>query len=419
MVAINYATREVTCKIVYYGPGLSGKTTNLIYVHKKIPATTKGKMISLATEADRTLYFDFLPINIGSVNGFTAKFQLYTVPGQVYYNATRKLVLRGVDGIVFVADSQADKMDENVESLTNMKENLEEYGYDYRDLPIVIQYNKRDLPGILPVAELEAKLNTDGWKSFEGEAVNGAGVFDTLKMIIKLVLAKAQSSSKKEDKKPSADLAPSPPVEREAEAASPAQQAPAADAEPEIETPASVSPPPEPAAQKSPGPPPVEEQPAPATEETAVDDVPGLVRHNVYDADSQKETPVQSDTPPRENIPEKQDSGMQQVELDTGPVKSPLMKEPATVSKAEEQPAGRPFPGSSTGRLMRRERRITVSDFQPASRDQESDSLGSRLADEKMNEESEESKMPAPTMAPSTRMVKKKRGFFKRLFGIK
>ncbi|MFQ6009465.1 MAG: ATP/GTP-binding protein, partial [Candidatus Zixiibacteriota bacterium] len=126
MVSINYASREVCCKIVYYGPGLSGKTTNLLYIHSKVPSNTRGKMISLATEADRTLYFDFLPINIGTINGFAAKFQLYTVPGQVYYNATRKLVLRGVDGIVFVADSQPDKMDENIESLINLEENLRE-----------------------------------------------------------------------------------------------------------------------------------------------------------------------------------------------------------------------------------------------------------------------------------------------------
>ena len=129
MVSINYSSREVCCKIVYYGPGLSGKTTNLQYVHAKVPSGTRGKLISLATEADRTLYFDFLPINIGSINGFSAKFQLYTVPGQVYYNATRKLVLRGVDGIVFVADSQPDKMDENIESLMNLEDNLPEYVY--------------------------------------------------------------------------------------------------------------------------------------------------------------------------------------------------------------------------------------------------------------------------------------------------
>jgi signal recognition particle receptor subunit beta len=195
MVSINYASREVCCKIVYYGPGLSGKTTNLLYVHSKVPATTRGKMISLATEADRTLYFDFLPINIGTINGFAAKFQLYTVPGQVYYNATRKLVLRGVDGIVFVADSQPDKMDENIESLTNLADNLREYGYDINDIPVVIQYNKRDLPGVLSVEQLNARLNIRGWSYFGASATLGNGVFDTLKLIIKLVLEKAKSSS--------------------------------------------------------------------------------------------------------------------------------------------------------------------------------------------------------------------------------
>lgn len=195
MVSINYSAREVCCKIVYYGPGLSGKTTNLQYVHDKVPDGTRGKLISLATEADRTLYFDFLPINIGAINGFQAKFQLYTVPGQVYYNATRKLVLRGVDGVVFVADSQPDKMDENIESLANLEENLTEYGYDIDSIPFVIQYNKRDLPGILTVEELEAKLNPRGWSSFEASATIGNGVFDTLKLVIKLVLEKTKNSS--------------------------------------------------------------------------------------------------------------------------------------------------------------------------------------------------------------------------------
>jgi signal recognition particle receptor subunit beta len=193
MVSINYSAREVCCKIVYYGPGLSGKTTNLQYVHAKVPQNTRGKLISLATEADRTLYFDFLPINIGTINGFTAKFQLYTVPGQVYYNATRKLVLRGVDGVVFVADSQPDKMDENIESLTNLEENLLEYGYNLDELPMVIQYNKRDLPGVLPVDALNARLNPRRLPCFEASASIGNGVFDTLKLVIKLVLEKAKS----------------------------------------------------------------------------------------------------------------------------------------------------------------------------------------------------------------------------------
>ncbi len=195
MVSINYSAREVCCKIVYYGPGLSGKTTNLQYIHAKVPQTTRGKLISLATEADRTLYFDFLPINIGTINGFNAKFQLYTVPGQVYYNATRKLVLRGVDGLVFVADSQPGKMDENIESLTNLEENLCEYGYNLDELPMVIQYNKRDLPGVLSVEELNERLNVRGRPTYEASATIGNGVFDTLKLIIKLVLDKAKQTS--------------------------------------------------------------------------------------------------------------------------------------------------------------------------------------------------------------------------------
>jgi signal recognition particle receptor subunit beta len=180
---------------VYYGPGLSGKTTNLQYVHGKVPTSTRGDLISLATEADRTLYFDFLPINIGTINGFQAKFQLYTVPGQVYYNATRKLVLRGVDGVVFVADSQPDKMDENVESLANLVDNLLEYGYDINELPMVLQYNKRDLPNVLTVEEMNNRLNAHDLPHFEAAAPQGTGVFDTLKMIIKLVLEKAKSTA--------------------------------------------------------------------------------------------------------------------------------------------------------------------------------------------------------------------------------
>lgn len=194
MVVINYNSREVSCKIVYYGPGLSGKTTNLIYVHGKVPGTTRGDLISLATDADRTLYFDFLPINIGDINGFTTKFQLYTVPGQVFYNATRKLVLRGVDGLIFVADSQRDKADENVESLNNLKENLEEYGIDLKDIPLAMQYNKRDLPDVMSIDELDKLLNTGNWKTFEACANKGTGVFDTLKYVIKLVLDKAKKS---------------------------------------------------------------------------------------------------------------------------------------------------------------------------------------------------------------------------------
>lgn len=188
MVTINYAFREISCKIVYYGPGLSGKTTNLQYVHDRVPAKSRGDLISLATETDRTLYFDFLPIHVGDIAGFATKFQLYTVPGQVFYNATRKLVLRGVDGIVFVADSQAAKMDENIESLSNMYENLSDNRIDINDIPVVMQYNKRDLPDVSSVEELEKTLNPEGRPFVEASAVHGSGVFDTLKRITKLVL---------------------------------------------------------------------------------------------------------------------------------------------------------------------------------------------------------------------------------------
>ena len=176
MVQINFALREVNCKIVYYGPGLSGKTTNLEIVHKKAPESNKGELTSIATEGDRTLFFDFMPLDLGTIAGMRTRFQLYTVPGQVYYNSTRKLVLQGVDGIVFVADSSGSKMDENLESLENLKNNLDEYGKDIRELPLVIQWNKRDLPDALPVEELEAKLNQWGVPTYEAVAITGEGV---------------------------------------------------------------------------------------------------------------------------------------------------------------------------------------------------------------------------------------------------
>jgi len=210
MVTINYAFREVVCKIVYYGPGLSGKTTNLQYVFNKVPAQARGELISLATESDRTLYFDFLPINLGSIQGLATKFQLYTVPGQVFYNATRKMVLRGVDGLVFVADSQLAKMDENMESLNNLKENLSEYGYSFEDIPLVIQYNKSDIPLIAPIDHLQSLLNTRNVPYFKAIAVKGVGVFDTLKAICKIVLDKSrQESGGSEAEKVSQDILPS------------------------------------------------------------------------------------------------------------------------------------------------------------------------------------------------------------------
>ena len=188
MSLVNYSTREITCKIVYYGPGRSGKTSNLQYVHGYVPDDRKGPMVSLATETDRTLFFDFLPLDLGTISGFRTRMQLYTVPGQVYYNATRRLVLRGADGVVFVADSQPEQWDENIESLRNLHENLLEEDIDLKTFPMVIQYNKRDLPGVLPVAQLDDTLNFRGVPAFPAAAVTGEGVFDTLKSASKLVL---------------------------------------------------------------------------------------------------------------------------------------------------------------------------------------------------------------------------------------
>jgi mutual gliding-motility protein MglA len=188
MSLVNYSTREITCKIVYYGPGRSGKTSNLQYVHAFVPDDRKGPMVSLATETDRTLFFDFLPLDLGMISGFRTRMQLYTVPGQVYYNATRKLVLRGADGVVFVADSQPEQWEENIESLRNLHENLLEENIDVRNFPMVLQYNKRDLPGVLPVAELDDTLNFRDVPAFPAAAIAGEGVFDTLKGVSKLVL---------------------------------------------------------------------------------------------------------------------------------------------------------------------------------------------------------------------------------------
>jgi signal recognition particle receptor subunit beta len=218
---INYASREINCKIVYYGPGLGGKTTNLEHVYGRVQPNTRGKLISLATETERTLFFDFLPVDLGTIRGFKTRFHLYTVPGQVYYNASRKLILKGVDGIVFVADSQLERMEANQEAMQNLYDNMAEYGYDLTNIPFIIQYNKRDLPNAAPVKELQSALNP-GWEVsdsqkqrvspdpyhagenlvdklptgewverapyFEAVAVTGDGVFDTLKAVSKLVL---------------------------------------------------------------------------------------------------------------------------------------------------------------------------------------------------------------------------------------
>ena len=221
MSMINYASREINCKIVYYGPGLGGKTTNLEHVYQKVSPQTRGKMISLATETERTLFFDFLPVDLGTIRGFKTRFHLYTVPGQVYYNASRKLILKGVAGIVFVADSQLERMEANIESMQNLYDNMSEYGYDLTKIPFAVQYNKRDLPNAAPIRDLQAQLNP-GWQAsdparqkvtpdpnFPGEflvrqlpegewierapaleavAVQGDGVFETLKAVSKLVL---------------------------------------------------------------------------------------------------------------------------------------------------------------------------------------------------------------------------------------
>jgi len=221
MSMINYAAREINCKIVYYGPGLGGKTTNLEHIYGKVKPDTRGKLISLATETERTLFFDFLPVDLGTIRGFNTRFHLYTVPGQVYYNASRKLILKNVDGVVFVADSQIERMEANLESMQNLYDNMAEYGYDLTRMPFGIQYNKRHLPNAAPIGELQAALNP-GWEPadpskarvtpdpyhagqnlvdqlssgdwvervayFEAVAINGDGVFDTLKAVSKLVL---------------------------------------------------------------------------------------------------------------------------------------------------------------------------------------------------------------------------------------
>jgi signal recognition particle receptor subunit beta len=189
MVLFNYATKEITAKIVYYGPGLCGKTTNLQFVYDSLPSNNKSKMLSLATKTDRTLFFDFLPLDLGKIRGMRTKLQLYTVPGQVYYNSTRQLVLKGADGIVFVADSQDFALDANLESLQNLEDNLKRQGIRIREIPVVMQWNKRDLPNALPVAELNKEVNKLGGPHFESVATTGIGVEETLKGITQLVLA--------------------------------------------------------------------------------------------------------------------------------------------------------------------------------------------------------------------------------------
>ena len=215
MSFINYHTREVNCKIVYYGPGLGGKTTNIQYVYQKTSKGHKGKIISLNTENERTLFFDFLPLALGKIRGLSTRFHLYTVPGQVFYEASRKLILRGVDGIIFVADSQVERMEANLESLSGLEKNLIEQGHTIETLPLVMQWNKRDLPNVVSTADLETKLNKWGVPTFEAMATKGVGVFETLKTVSKLVLmnlkdntvrpqaqAQAQAQERKEESLP-------------------------------------------------------------------------------------------------------------------------------------------------------------------------------------------------------------------------
>lgn len=189
MSFINFASREINCKIVYYGAGLGGKTTNLQWIFERTAAKSGGKMLSLATETDRTLFFDFLPLELGTVRGFKTRFHLYTVPGQVFYDASRKLILRGVDGVVFVADSQEERMDANEEALDNLRTNLKDHGYDFDTMPYVLQLNKRDLPSALPADKLKEALSLKNEPVFDAVAVQGVGVFETLKEVGRQVLA--------------------------------------------------------------------------------------------------------------------------------------------------------------------------------------------------------------------------------------
>ncbi len=188
MTFINYAAKEINCKIVYYGPGLGGKTTNLQYIYTKTTPGRKGKMISLATEADRTLFFDFLPLDLGSIRGFTTRFHLYTVPGQVFYDASRRLILKGVDGVIFVADSQRERMEANMESVRNLEQNLTDHGFELKEVPFALQFNKRDLDNAMPVDEMYRMLNYKREPTFEAVATDGTGIFDTLKSVAKQIL---------------------------------------------------------------------------------------------------------------------------------------------------------------------------------------------------------------------------------------
>lgn len=195
MPFINFPAREINCKLVYYGPGLGGKTANLQWIYEHTGTAQKGKMVSLATETDRTLFFDFLPLDLGTVRGFKTRFHLYTVPGQVFYEASRRLILKGADGVVFVADSQEERLDANIETLENLREHLKDHNLDFGTIPYVLQLNKRDLPNVLPAAELQKQLNVKGEPALEAVAVTGQGVFDTLKELAKQVLAELKKNA--------------------------------------------------------------------------------------------------------------------------------------------------------------------------------------------------------------------------------
>lgn len=212
MAVINYLKKEISAKIVYYGPSLCGKTTNIQSIYTGIKPDQKGKLVSLATEADRTLFFDFLPIEIANVRGFKTRLHFYTVPGQVYYNSTRRAVLTGVDGLVFVADSQRDKMEENIESLNNLEENLNYYGKSIKTLPLVIQYNKRDLQDVISIAEMNQIMNPEGYPSTEAVATSGTGVLETLTLITKMVLQHIEKGASPQQKKPQSGFQPARPA---------------------------------------------------------------------------------------------------------------------------------------------------------------------------------------------------------------
>lgn len=265
MVQINFARREVNCKLVFYGPGLSGKTTNLEIIHKKVPDTARGNLTSIATEQDRTLFFDFMPLDLGQVAGMKTKLFLYTVPGQVYYDSTRKLVLQGADGVSFIADSDPNRMPDNIESFKNLEKNLKDYGIDIKKLPLVIQYNKRDLPGALSVAELNAKLNWLGAPTFEAVAVKGEGVMQTLKGIAKLVVERLNEEYAPVKSGPTAPSLARPPVPAAAPTVRPAAPpAPVQAHPPTAPAPRPAAPPPPRPAAAAPPPPPVHRPPPPA-----------------------------------------------------------------------------------------------------------------------------------------------------------